>query len=72
MALVLSPLASDEPPASNTSRRRTAHRHSINDLLKRSKGKGERLYFFYAGHGLTARVSNRDENALVADRLHAC
>src|SRR5918995_5950380 len=39
---------------------------AIADLLRRSEGKGERLYFFYAGHGLTARVNQRDENALVA------
>src|SRR5215210_982505 len=28
-------------------------------------GKGERLFFYYAGHGLTTRVSNRDESALL-------
>jgi len=44
---------------------------AINDLLSMSGGKGERLYFFYAGHGLTARVDNRDENALVASDFNA-
>jgi hypothetical protein len=39
---------------------------AINNLIQLSGGKGERLYFFYAGHGLTARVSNRDESALLA------
>ena len=36
-----------------------------------SKGEGERLYFFFAGHGLTARVSNRDENALLTTGFNA-
>ena len=44
---------------------------AINDLLAMSGGKGERLYFFYGGHGLTARVDNRDENALVASDFNA-
>ena len=39
---------------------------AINNLIQLSGGKGDRLYFFYAGHGLTARVSNRDESALLA------
>ena len=33
----------------------------------------ERLYFYFAGHGITARVANRDESALVTpgfDTLH--
>ena len=33
----------------------------------------ERLYFYFAGHGITARVANRDESALVTpgfDKLH--
>jgi uncharacterized caspase-like protein len=67
-ALVLSPLAGKEPDGvesagATNSKIITA----INDLIQKSEGKGERLYFFYAGHGLTARVNNRDENALVAD-----
>jgi Caspase domain len=37
----------------------------INDLIQRSGGVGERLYFFYAGHGITARVSNSDETTIV-------
>jgi hypothetical protein len=39
---------------------------AINNLIELSSGKGERLYFFFAGHGLTTRVSNRDESALLA------
>lgn len=44
---------------------------AINDLMLLSKGEGERLYFFFAGHGLTARVANRDENALVTTGFNA-
>ena len=39
---------------------------AINNLMVLSGGKGERLYFYFAGHGLTTRVSNRDESALLA------
>jgi hypothetical protein len=39
---------------------------TIYDLVQLSEGKGERLYFYYAGHGLTTRVSNRDESGLLA------
>ena len=44
---------------------------AINDLIQLSGAKGERLYFYFAGHGLTTRVSNRDESARARDRLHA-
>ena len=43
---------------------------AINNLMVLSGGKGERLYFYFAGHGLTTRVSNRDESAAARDRLH--
>ena len=39
---------------------------AINDLIQLSGAKGERLYFYFAGHGLTTRVSNRDESAVLA------
>jgi hypothetical protein len=65
MALILSPNAGDDPGVKTPEAARDAIVTSIADLLKRSKGEGERLYFFYAGHGLTARVNQRDENSLV-------
>jgi Caspase domain len=46
---------------------------AINEVVTESGGTGERLFVFFAGHGLTARVSNRDESALVTpgfDELH--
>ena len=46
---------------------------AINEIVTASGGTGERLYFFFAGHGITARVANRDESALVTpgfDELH--
>ena len=39
---------------------------AISNLIALSGGQGDRLYFFFAGHGLTARVANRDESALMA------
>jgi Caspase domain len=67
MALILSPLAGSEPEGVEfVEATRGQIVTTIEGLLDRSGEKGERLYVFYAGHGLTARVSNRDENALVA------
>jgi Caspase domain len=65
IALILSPNAGSDPGVKAPEATRDAIITSIADLLKLSKGEGERLYFFYAGHGLTARVNQRDENALV-------
>ena len=45
---------------------------AINDVVT-AASDAERLYFFFAGHGITARVANRDEGALVTpgfDELH--
>ena len=39
---------------------------AIADLIRRSGGEGERLYFFFAGHGVSTFVSASEENALVA------
>ena len=38
---------------------------AINDVLERSGGAGEAFYFFFAGHGLTAWVSKREEGAIL-------
>ena len=38
---------------------------AINDILERSGGAGEAFYFFFAGHGLTAWVSKREEGAIL-------
>jgi uncharacterized caspase-like protein len=40
--------------------------NAIHDLIQRSGGSGDRLYVYYAGHGLAARVDQSDENAIVA------
>jgi hypothetical protein len=67
MTLLLSPLEGKEPDGVEfVEATRSQTVTAIEDLLKRSGEQGQRLFFFYAGHGLTARVSNRDENALVA------
>lgn len=50
---------------------------AINELVTASEaaesGPWDRLYFYFSGHGITARVANRDEAALVTpgfDALH--
>jgi caspase domain-containing protein len=47
---------------------------AINDVVvATAEHEVERLYFYFAGHGITARVANRDESALVTpgfDALH--
>jgi Caspase domain len=50
---------------------------AINDLVAASERAGagpcEYFYFYFAGHGITARVANRDESALVTpgfDKVH--
>jgi hypothetical protein len=45
---------------------------AISEVVASAQG-AERLYFYFAGHGLTARVAGRDESALVTpgfDELH--
>jgi hypothetical protein len=66
LALILSPAAGNEPKDVQAAEATNAGvLNAIDGLIKKSKGEGERLYFFYAGHGLTARINQRDENALV-------
>ena len=46
---------------------------AIQEVVTAGREGGEQLYFFFAGHGITARVANRDEHALVTpgfDDLH--
>jgi len=38
---------------------------AINQVMLESGGAGPALYFFFAGHGVTARYANREESALV-------
>jgi len=71
LVLVLAPRDDDRPDVPFVEATKDKIMIAINDLLSMSGGKGERLYFFYAGHGLTARVDNRDENALVASDFNA-
>jgi Caspase domain len=46
---------------------------AISDVVVAAGQEAERLYFYFAGHGITARVANRDESALVTpgfDEIH--
>lgn len=68
IALLLSPSEASEVPPEVTKYAAATKASIIEEidlLLKRSGGKGDRLYFFYSGHGLTSRVNLRDEEALV-------
>jgi Caspase domain len=38
---------------------------AINDVMVVSGGVGERLFFFFSGHGITATYASREESALV-------
>jgi Caspase domain len=71
LVLVLGPRDDDRPDLAFVDATKDKIMIAINDLLSMSGGKGERLYFFYGGHGLTARVDNRDESALVASDFNA-
>jgi Caspase domain len=39
---------------------------AVNEVVTRSGGKGERLFFYFAGHGISVRESYSDVSALVA------
>jgi hypothetical protein len=71
LLLLLSPREDVKPDVAFIEATKDNINLAINDLMLLSKGEGERLYFFFAGHGLTARVSNRDENALVTTGFNA-
>jgi uncharacterized caspase-like protein len=71
LLLLLSPRPDVKPDVAFIEATKDNINLAINDLMLISKGEGERLYFFFAGHGLTARVANRDENALVTTGFNA-
>jgi hypothetical protein len=71
LLLLLSPRQDVKPDVEFVEATKDNINLAINDLMLISKGEGERLYFFFAGHGLTARVANRDENALVTTGFNA-
>ena len=79
MRLLLSPASKDPHPDEDPDRRaRPATKDNIVSAINEvvvatADQKPERLYFYFAGHGITARVSNRDESALVLpgfDEVH--
>lgn len=55
------------PPAGVDLRDATADNlmRVMNDLNRRSGGQGDRLFFYYSGHGISNRESFRNEQALV-------
>ncbi|GAA5088551.1 hypothetical protein GCM10025760_11110 [Microbacterium yannicii] len=77
--LLLSPPSKDPHPDEDPGRRaRPATKDNIVSAINEvvvatADQKPERLYFYFAGHGITARVSNRDESAIVLpgfDEVH--
>lgn len=74
--LLLSPQPPADPGAGKPVRAATKDDivTAINELVvAAAQQQAERLYFYFAGHGITARVANRDESALVTpgfDELH--
>src|SRR4051794_3727848 len=66
LTLLLAPRKGEEPRnVQSTDATKDNIVQGIAELVQRSGGQGERLFFFYAGHGITARVSNSDETTIV-------
>lgn len=79
LRLLLSPASKDPRPDPDPAKRAWAATKdnivsAIDEVVVAAGDQQcERLYFYFAGHGITAWVSNRDEAALVTpgfDRLH--
>ena len=77
--LLLSPPSKDpHPPQDPVNRAQPATKDNIVSAINEvvvatADQRPGRLYFYFAGHGITARVSNRDESALVLpgfDEVH--
>jgi uncharacterized caspase-like protein len=68
LALVLGP-ADGAPPLDAALKAAPPDRNSatkaVADLIQRSGGAGERLYFYYSGHGISARTGFSDEDAML-------
>jgi len=63
LKLLLSPRAGRKPKRlSYKSATRRTILNAVEELVK--IGTGERLYFFFAGHGLTAHIANREESMI--------
>lgn len=67
VSLLLSP-RENAPPAGVEARPATHGDilEAVDELIQRSGGEGERLYFFFAGHGVSTFVTASEENAIVA------
>lgn len=68
LALVLGPADGASPldPALGAAAPdRNSATKAVADLIARSGGAGERLYFYYSGHGIAARTGFSDEDAVL-------
>jgi hypothetical protein len=66
--LLLSPTDAAGVPAGLEPRPATEKgiRAAVRELVEIGEEPQERLWFFFAGHGITARIANRDESTLLA------
>jgi hypothetical protein len=73
LKLLLGPAAGADSPDARPRPTKDNIVTAINDVVTAAGDEAERLYFYFSGHGITARVSNRDEGALVTpgfDEVH--
>ena len=66
LVFLASPLRGRKRPAGSVEANKDNITEGIAKLIRKSGGKGDRLFFYYAGHGLTAREDFSDKQALVA------
>ena len=71
--LLLSPHDTDKIPTEVKGNYKKASYYNIHDqvmrMIEESEGKGERLYFYYSGHGLTNRVAFSNEPCITCEEF---
>lgn len=66
LALVLGPAeGAPDPGVEAAAPDRNSATKAVAELIQRSGGAGERLYFYYSGHGISARTGFSDEDAML-------
>jgi len=70
MRLLLSPCVPHGIPLNVLPADRVSVINAINDVLKQSNGQGGRLFFYFAGHGMSARVDLTNLSAILMSDFH--
>ena len=66
LALVLGPAeGAPDPGVQAAAPDRNSATKAVAELIQRSGGAGERLYFYFSGHGISARTGFSDEDAML-------